>query len=235
MNSDIKSLLIRVCGTISYLIVIFFFVTFILFLHNDVKDAFKEAWSVSVSFLSVLASLGAAVIAAYLFTDWRIVQRAQSKSEISKKVISSLIKLKSDADKYHFNVQFHAKAYEYQHDKDISKDYKLRCLNEAKNSQKEKDEYDSNLETNLINFFELLDLYESIFNEILLEEADREIKFKVYFFSINGLLSQVINGQNDKNIKYTSDMLKLFKLDFEQKFYTRMINALKKNITLENS
>lgn len=71
MSTDIKSLLIRVCGTISYLIVIFFFVTFILFLHNDVKDALKEAWSVSVSFLSVLSTLGAAIIAANLFNDWK--------------------------------------------------------------------------------------------------------------------------------------------------------------------
>lgn len=71
MTPKIKSLLFNTCGTISYLIVIFFFVTFILFLHNDVEDALKEAWSVSTSFLSVLATLGAAIIAAYLFNDWR--------------------------------------------------------------------------------------------------------------------------------------------------------------------
>ncbi|WP_151707453.1 hypothetical protein [Acinetobacter sp. TUM15064] len=83
MNTDIKSLLIRVCGTISYLIVIFFFVTFILFLHNDIKDALKEAWSVSASFLSFLATMGAAIIAANLFNDWR----EQKKYELEKEYI----------------------------------------------------------------------------------------------------------------------------------------------------
>lgn len=71
MTPKIKSLLINTFGTISYLIVIFFFVTFILFLHNDVEESLKESWSVSVSFLSVLATLGTAIIAANLFNDWR--------------------------------------------------------------------------------------------------------------------------------------------------------------------
>ncbi len=87
MNTDIKALLIRVCGTISYLIVIFFFVTFILFLHNNINDALKEAWSVSVSFLSVLATLGAAIIAANLFNDWRTLHNKTVEKEVGWDVI----------------------------------------------------------------------------------------------------------------------------------------------------
>ena len=95
MNTDIKSLLIRVCGTISYLIVIFFFVTFILFLHNDIKDALKEAWSVSVSFLSVLATLGAAIIAANLFNDWRILEDHKTKNDQINKTMSVFMDLQT--------------------------------------------------------------------------------------------------------------------------------------------
>lgn len=86
MNQKIKLLLINTCGTISYLIVIFFFVTFILFLHNDVEEALKEAWSVSVSFLSVLATLGAAIIAANLFNDWKVEQHFQKKISMLNKI-----------------------------------------------------------------------------------------------------------------------------------------------------
>lgn len=95
MNTDIKSLLIRVFGTISYLAVIFFFVTLILFFHNDIKDALKEAWSVSTSFLSVLATLGAAVIAANLFNDWRILEDHKTKNNQINKTINAFIDLKT--------------------------------------------------------------------------------------------------------------------------------------------
>lgn len=81
MNKDIKSLLINTFGTISCLLVIFFFVTYILFSHNGVQDALKESWSASLAFFSVLATLGAAVIAAYLFNDWRIIHNNTSLKE----------------------------------------------------------------------------------------------------------------------------------------------------------
>lgn len=98
MNIDIKSLLIRVCGTISYLIVIFFFVTFILFLHNDIKDALKEAWSVSVSFMGVLATLGAAVIAANLFSDWKDERKYLNLKEQVDSSIKIIDEMQDDLD-----------------------------------------------------------------------------------------------------------------------------------------
>lgn len=232
MNSDIKSLLIRVCGTISYLIVIFFFVTFILFLHNDVKDALKEAWSVSVSFLSVLATLGAAVIAAYLFNDWRIVQRAAAKAELSKQAITALIRLKSNADKYYSKTTFYANAYEIQYDQNISRDYVNKCINDAKNSQIEKDNYSLELENNLNDFFEKIDLYQTIFNDFVLGEKDREYNFKAYFFHINTFYSCVIRG-NEKDISFIKRVTANRKQDFENQYYNTVINALKKNITLD--
>lgn len=78
MNSEIKTRLINTFGTISYLIVIFFFFTLILFMHNDVEDALKESWVASIYFLSVLATLGAAYIASSLFNDWREQQKYQN-------------------------------------------------------------------------------------------------------------------------------------------------------------
>ncbi|ENX34876.1 hypothetical protein F889_01516 [Acinetobacter colistiniresistens] len=177
--------------------------------------------------------MGAAVIAAYLFNDWRIVQHAQSKSDISKQLLTSLIKLKSDADKSHSYTQFYVKAYKQKNDQQIKQEYKNKNIQEAQESKNEKDLYDTNLEINLINFFESLDLYEAIFNETLLKESDRELNFRAYFFSINGLFSQLING-DEKNIEIISKVVNSLKLDFEKKFYTPIINSLKKNITLRN-
>ncbi len=205
----------------------------IFYFYSWDSNAAKDALSTSGSYFGAAATLGAAVVAAYLFNDWRIAQHAQSKSEISKQVISSLIKLKSDADKYHSIAQFYVKAYKQKLDKDISQEYVRMNIRNAQESQKEKDQYDANLELNLINFYELLDLYEAVFNETLLNENDREFNFKAYFFTINGLFSLIIKG-DEKNIKHCSETTHILKSDFEKKFYMPIINSLKENITLQS-
>lgn len=212
----------------------FLFITFFIFYKFswDVNAA-KDALSTTGSYFGAVATLGAAIVAAYLFNDWRIVQRAQSKSDISKQIITSLIKLKSDADKYHANAQHYVNAYEQRNDQDISQERKNKIIEFIQNSPSEKDLYDTNLEVNLINFFELLDLYEAIFNENLLNENDREFNFKVYFFTINGLFSLILSGDEEK-IKLCSNTCNLSKSDFEHKFYRPIINSLKTNITLQN-
>ncbi len=86
MNHDIKKILINTFGTISYLVVIFFIITYILYAQNDVKDLFKESWTASLSFLSVLSTLGAAYIASSLYTDWK----KQTKYSEQLKNISSI-------------------------------------------------------------------------------------------------------------------------------------------------
>lgn len=105
MNNEIKSIFANTIGTISYLIVIFFFVTLILFMHNDVNDALKEAWVASIYFLSVLSTLGAAYIASRLFNDWRFEKDHDTKSIYLNNAIqklseihSSLIECRSNAN-----------------------------------------------------------------------------------------------------------------------------------------
>lgn len=91
MNQDIKSLLINTCGTISYLVVIFFFITLILFSLNDTEDALKEAWNSSIAFSSVLATLGAAIIASKLFNHWRIQEDFNRKKNLHDEAVSVII------------------------------------------------------------------------------------------------------------------------------------------------
>lgn len=86
MNEDIKKNLINTFGRISYLFVIFFFFIYILYLHNEVPEALKEAWSASLSFLSVLATLGAAYIASKLFNDWKDAHNKNINSQLCMKI-----------------------------------------------------------------------------------------------------------------------------------------------------
>lgn len=93
MKNEIKSLFANTIGTISYLIVIFFFFTLILFLQNTIQDPLKEAWNSSISFLSVLSTLGAAYIASRLFNDWKELEAYNNKKESITKVIEISEKL----------------------------------------------------------------------------------------------------------------------------------------------
>jgi hypothetical protein len=92
MNEEIKSIFVNTLGTISYLIVIFFFVTLIMFIHNDVNDALKEAWVASIYFLSVLATLGAAFIASKLFNDWRVQEIYNRTKDLHDEAVEVLLK-----------------------------------------------------------------------------------------------------------------------------------------------
>lgn len=71
MKKDIKIVLIDTCGWIGSLSVIVFFFTLLLYSHNNIQDPLKEAWSITFSSLSALATIGAAIIAANLFNDWK--------------------------------------------------------------------------------------------------------------------------------------------------------------------
>ncbi|MDI1225220.1 hypothetical protein [Acinetobacter sp.] len=88
MNADIKKTLSNTFGIILCLGVIFFFFIYILYLHNEVHEALKEAWTVSLSLLSVLATLGAAYIASSLFNDWKTEFNKNTENEYLKSALN---------------------------------------------------------------------------------------------------------------------------------------------------
>lgn len=84
MNADIRRTLVDTFGRTLYVFVIFFFFIFILYIHNEVPEALKEACTASLSFLSALATLGAAYIASSLFNDWKTQFNKNTESEYLK-------------------------------------------------------------------------------------------------------------------------------------------------------
>ncbi len=56
-------------------------------------EALKEAWTASLSFLSVLATLGAAYIASQLFNDWRDQFRLELKSKYCKDILDNIFQM----------------------------------------------------------------------------------------------------------------------------------------------
>lgn len=89
MNQKIKGLLIDTCGWITSICIIFFFFTLWLYSYNKIDQPLKEAWSLTISMLSALATIGAAIIAATLFNDWKEQEKYNQKNESINKVIAS--------------------------------------------------------------------------------------------------------------------------------------------------
>lgn len=73
MKKEIRVFIIDICGSIVAISIICFFFTLWLYSFNDISDALKESWAITFSALSALTTIGAAIIAAKLFTDWRVV------------------------------------------------------------------------------------------------------------------------------------------------------------------
>ncbi|MDH2587143.1 hypothetical protein [Acinetobacter baumannii] len=95
MKLELKNFIIKVCDWIFGLTTIFFIAVFIFFKIDGVTTPFKEALSISVSFLSALATLGAAIIAARLFQTWK----TQHSYVEQIKILSQMLEIVSEIQK----------------------------------------------------------------------------------------------------------------------------------------
>ncbi|HCJ0464166.1 TPA: hypothetical protein OMQ61_001141 [Acinetobacter baumannii] len=72
MKTELKTLLIDVCFWIISICIIFFFFVLLIYSHNLIDNPLKEAFSLTLGLISALSTIGAAIIAAYLFNDWKV-------------------------------------------------------------------------------------------------------------------------------------------------------------------
>ncbi|MDC4923606.1 hypothetical protein OHV99_18185, partial [Acinetobacter baumannii] len=71
MKFELKNFLICICGWIILLSACFFLVVLGIFIKDKVQQPFKETLTLTLSFLSALATIGAAIIAARIFQTWK--------------------------------------------------------------------------------------------------------------------------------------------------------------------
>ncbi|USA53887.1 hypothetical protein NDN13_01455 [Acinetobacter sp. C32I] len=93
MKNDLKIFLIDTVGWIVSVSVIVFFFTLWLFSFNDVENALKESWSITFSALAAFTTIGTAIIAAYLFNDWKDQHNHQARKEF-------IVGIKQDFNNY---------------------------------------------------------------------------------------------------------------------------------------
>ncbi|WP_284074082.1 hypothetical protein [Acinetobacter nosocomialis] len=90
MKNEIRKFIVNVCGYITSLLVIFFFFTLWLFSYNQIGDPLKDAWELTVSLSSALATIGAAIIASKLYNDWRTQHNANLELTYISEILSLL-------------------------------------------------------------------------------------------------------------------------------------------------
>ncbi|MDC5568541.1 hypothetical protein NRB13_15210, partial [Acinetobacter baumannii] len=90
MKSKLRSFLINTCVWVFSLSTVFFIFIFIIFLITGVPQPFKETLSISVSFLSAVATLGAAIIAARLFQTWKAQHNYVEQIQILSQMVETM-------------------------------------------------------------------------------------------------------------------------------------------------
>lgn len=86
---EITVVLISTAVGIGVVAIVSFFIVWIGFPAENPKDSFRDALSFAGGLFGGLATFGAAIIAAYLFNDWRSQHNKQVKNEFSLRVYHS--------------------------------------------------------------------------------------------------------------------------------------------------
>ncbi|MFX7021130.1 hypothetical protein ABTI29_19855, partial [Acinetobacter baumannii] len=95
-----KKLLTNTIGSIIFISIIFFFFTYWLYLYNKIDSPLKETWTLTISMFSTLATIGAAIIAASLFSNWRDEHNHNLKSSILLEYLNRLDILEEVSTRY---------------------------------------------------------------------------------------------------------------------------------------
>ncbi len=217
-------------GVALIITLVFIFILFFIFLrYLGVSDSPSAAFDNLGSWFGGIATLWAAIVAAYLFNDWKEAQRFN----IAKDVLIALIKLKSHIDKNYQNARNHLDSYSLENrDPPPSMDYIAKKIKAAKNClpEKEKHKFDANILLTIL--YEKIDIYQITCNDILIKDEDRVFNFPNHIFQISNMYEQARNG-NLESIEILKLLGESSQSRFESEYYNKLINKLKKKAQIQ--
>lgn len=189
MKNEIRSLLINTCGWIVTISVVVFFFTLWLFSYNDVEQSLKESWAITFSALSALTTIGAAVIAAYLFNDWKEQHNKQVQNNLSLQVFDAFSVFERNLREYSLYVS-HLEGLRSSYDSfELTWEiiHKEGHIVYIQNITSKKDEMD-------LNFYAFMDKLRSyyIFSNNLEQYHESHLRYFDKFFEINKGILPVI-------------------------------------------
>ncbi|MBJ9425922.1 hypothetical protein [Acinetobacter seifertii] len=98
MKFELKNFLINICGWIIIISMSFFLVVFVIFSEDKVKQPFKETLTLTLSFLSALATIGAAIIAARIFQTWKTQHSYVEQIKILAQMLENVSEIQKNLD-----------------------------------------------------------------------------------------------------------------------------------------
>lgn len=90
MKLELKNFLISICGWISLLSVVFYIVVFKILIDEKIESSIKETLTLTLSFLSALATIGAAIIAARIFQSWKTQHSYIEQSKLLVQMVQTV-------------------------------------------------------------------------------------------------------------------------------------------------
>lgn len=98
MKTEIRTFLIDTCFWVISISIIFFFFIIFLYSHNNINDPLKESFSLTISLFSALATLGAAIIAARLFQNWKTQHSFTEQIKILSEMLDTVNEVQDRLD-----------------------------------------------------------------------------------------------------------------------------------------
>jgi len=231
MNQETKFLLINVCGWIISISIIFFFFIHWLYSYNQIDEPLKEAWSLTISMLSALTTIGAAIIAASLFNHWKDSQTGVNRSELAKNIQINLIELKNLCD-YHLSMlSADIVLDKAKEDPNISKDFISRRNERYSLYKVEKNDFKTEYSKQLKNLILSIRVYESIFSIILLPEQET-FNFNSYSYHIAAIYTSLENQDEYDRLRHIERVTQKLKLDMENIYMKIITDETSKYINL---
>lgn len=98
MKFELKNFLINICGWIILISMCFFLVVFVIFIEDKVQQPFKETLTLTLSFLSALATIGAAIIAARIFQTWKTQHSYVEQIKILSQMLENVSEIQKNLE-----------------------------------------------------------------------------------------------------------------------------------------
>lgn len=98
MKFELKNFLINICGWIIIISMCFFLVVFVIFIEDKVQQPFKETLTLTLSFLSALATIGAAIIAARIFQTWKTQHNYVEQINILSQMLENVSEIQKNLE-----------------------------------------------------------------------------------------------------------------------------------------
>ena len=220
-----KNEIIQILVAAFLMSVLFMAFSWICIHYQNTDESLKHSISLTVSFMSVIATLFAALIAVLLFNDWRDTERFN----IAKETLIALIKLKTHIDTNYNKSKYHLESYALKDQpQPPSFSYIAQRIEDAKNSKQEKEEYVCKLNSLLAEFFEKLDIYQAISGEVIMKEEDKDFNFKSFMYFITNMYTQAYKGKPE-DILVTNRLSCSLKKRFDDEVDNDLFVKLKNN------